>query len=336
MNVLLHRDSTERPSPPATRSPGRGGRARARRVATSPDQLPAIHAGTARWRAFVSKSARLLVAAACFVRLAHAASAQAMVAGDTVTVEYRALMTPDATQADVRRRAIEGALAESVRRVAGVHVQSGTLFSKEERQGAVKDDFVSVVQLDVRGRVVDYDVLEEDWVSTQLAGVGPQVYLRIRLRAMVAREVGAADAAFRLALSLNTATLIVRSDRPAENDEVVATVTSTMDASLTVVSIADDSVSVLFPNSVVGEAPIRAGEASAFPSTEWRERGLRLRASLPQGRALRREVIMAIAIRGPVQGFAGATTLELQRWLVGIPLERRAIATAVVEVRRTP
>jgi hypothetical protein len=278
---------------------------------------------------------RAVLLATALVGLATRATAQVgSVATDTVTVEYRALMTPDATQSDVRRRAIEGALAESVRRVAGVHVQSGTLFIKEERQGEVRDDFVSVVQLEARGRVVDYEVLEEDWVNTRHPELGAQLYLRVRVRAAVAHEVGQSDATFRLSISVNAPSLKVRSQRPAENDEMIVTATSSNEAALTLVSIADDSVVVLFPNSYITQTPVRAGQPTLFPSPDWRERGLRLRASLPAGRSMRREVVMAIAVRGEAIPFSGQTTMELQRWLVGIPLERRAIATAVVDVRR--
>ena len=270
-----------------------------------------------------------------FVSPATPISAQVEgVATDTVTVEYRALLTPDATPSDVRRRAIEGALAESVRRIAGVHVQTGTLSVKEERQGAVRDDFVSVVQLEARGRVVDYTVLEEAWVGTQHPELGAQMYLRVRVHATVAHEVGQPDAAFRLAIAVNAPSLVVRSQQPADNDELIVTLSSTADATLTLVSIADDSVTVLFPNSFVRQATLRAGEAATFPAVDWRERGLHLRASLPTERLARQEVVMAIAVRGAAVPFHGGTTLELQRWLVGIPLDRRAISTTVVELRR--
>ncbi|MEO7512396.1 MAG: hypothetical protein ABIZ91_11615, partial [Gemmatimonadaceae bacterium] len=43
---------------------------------------------------------------------------------DTVTVEQRVLMSPDVTPAQARRRALENALADAVRQVAGVRVQS--------------------------------------------------------------------------------------------------------------------------------------------------------------------------------------------------------------------
>lgn len=278
--------------------------------------------------------ARLSVALLVAVGATTAGAQGARGATDTVTVEYRALMTPEATQQDVRRRAIEGALAESVRRVAGVQLQSGTLLTKEERQGVVRDDFVSVVQLDARGRVVDYQVLDEEWVTSRHPELGAQVYFRVRVRAAVAREVGDADASFRVSIVLNSPALVVRSARATENDEMILSVTSSHDAALTLVSVADDSVTVLFPNEYVTEALVRAGEPITLPTDEWRRRGLRLRAYLPEGRSSRREVVMAIAVRGSTPSFRGMSVLELQRWLVAIPLGQRAVASAIVEVRR--
>ena len=115
----------------------------------------------------------------------------------------------------------------------------------------------------------------------------------------------------------------------------MATVTSTRDAYLTVLSIADDSVTVLFPNRYEPTLRAAAGTAMQVPSPSWREQGLRLRASLPVGRDARRELIAVIATRSAVAYPPGAATmLDLQRWLVRIPLDQRAIAFAAFEVRR--
>lgn len=278
--------------------------------------------------------------AACLMAIASGAAPAVVtaqrvaMAGDTVTVEYRALLTPDLTQADARRRAIEGALAEAVRRVAGVQVHSGTLAVTEERAGQLRDDFVSVVQLEASGRVVDYQILDEDWVTTRHPELGAQVYLRLRLRAVVAHEVGRPDAAFRLDLTANQPSLTVRSNRAPDNDELVVAVTASRASNLALFSVADDSVVALFPNEYVPRTPLSPGVSQQFPEDEWRNQGLRLRASLPEGRDARREVIMAVATRGDVPPFHGTTALELQRWLVSIPLEQRALATTVIEVRR--
>ena len=57
---------------------------------------------------------------------------------DSVTVEQRVLMTPELTPAEARRRAIDGALAEAVRRAAGVRVQSSALSTLDDVPGGAK------------------------------------------------------------------------------------------------------------------------------------------------------------------------------------------------------
>jgi hypothetical protein len=115
----------------------------------------------------------------------------------------------------------------------------------------------------------------------------------------------------------------------------VATVRSTRAAHLTIFVIADDSAQRLAPNDYVSSLPVSPGSAVEFPDAEWRARGLRMRATLPTGRAGRRELLMVVATRSPVPPpGARLSVLEVQRWLVRIPLEQRAIAFAPYEVRR--
>jgi hypothetical protein len=189
------------------------------------------------------------------------------------------------------------------------------------------------VQLDAAGRAVAYDVLRDEWVTTRHPELGPQLYYFVELRVAVAHDVGTADPGFRVLLELNSSVLRARR-RAADGDELVATVSSTAPASLTLVSIADDSARVLFPNEYVTDVRVGA-EALEVPTAEWRARGLRLRPELPAGVEARRELVLAVATRDGAP-FRGGTVLELQRWLASIPLERRALSYAVVEVRREP
>lgn len=253
-------------------------------------------------------------------------------AADTVVVEQRVLLAGEMTQADARRRAIEGALAEAVRRVTGVHVQSQILATKEERNGIVRDEFVSVVQLDAGGRAVGYDVLRDEWVTTKHPELGPQLYYLVALRVAVARDVGVADAGFRVSLTVNNDVLRARS-RPTDGDELVATVSASERAAVTLISIADDSARVLFPNDYVPMVTVDSAP-SELPAAEWRARGLRLRPALPTGTDERRELLLAVATRSGVAPFRGGTVLELQRWLASIRLDKRALSYAVVNVRR--
>ena len=178
-------------------------------------------------------------------------------------------------------------------------------------------------------------------------GPGGELRFEVRLLATVARDVGAPDPAFRVEATLNDALFFVEGAEPAGNAEVVVTASATRDAWLTVLAIADDSVQVLFPNALVGEVRASAGAPVEVPDAGWRSQGLRLRATLPAGRSRRREVVAVVATRDPVPPPApGRTTndagaadpsislLELQRWLVSIPADRRAVSFAAFEVRR--
>ena len=287
---------------------------------------------------------RRALAACAFLLAAHStAAAQSAIATDTATVEQRVLVAGETTPADARRRAIEGALAEAVRRVLGVRLQSAQIGIASDDGGRASDGFVSVVQLDAAGRAVDYRILHERWVP----GAGGELRYEVRLVATVARDVGAPDPAFRVDAELNDALFFVEGADPSANAEVVVTARATRDAWLTVLAIADDSVQVLFPNALVGELRAAADAAVEVPDAGWRAQGIRLRATLPTGRSSRREVVAVVATRDAVPPPArGRTTndagaadpsislLELQRWLVSIPADRRAVSFAAYEVRR--
>jgi len=261
---------------------------------------------------------------------------------DSVTVEQRVLMTPDLTAADARRRAIDGALAEAVRRVAGVHVQSSALSTITEqsgmvRDGAVRGGYSSVIQLDAAARAVDYRVIGEDWETRRAAGMDPQLYLRLRLTAVIERERGNADPAFRVDLALNAPRFDVRGTSASGNDELIALVSVTKPAQLVLFTIADDSAQRLFPNAYVQTVHLEGATQAELPDPEWRTRGLRLRATLPAGRTERQEILMAVALRAAIAlPAAELSVLDLQRWLVRIPLGDRAIAVVPYDVRRIP
>lgn len=287
-----------------------------------------------------SVALRLLAHAARPVVLALLLTAPARAraqGGDTVTVEQRVLMTPDLTPAAARRRAIDGALAEAARQVAGVTVRSTALSTLGERNGRVTGGYASVVQLEIAARAVDYRVLWEEWETLRPAGAAPQLYLRLSLRAVIAREIGNPDPAFTAELSLNAPRFIVRSGAQRTSDELIATVRTSHPAHLILLAIADDSVHRLFPNEYVRARSDAADMPVELPAPDWRERGLHLRATLPSGVDARDETLMLIATHSSVSPPPAATTvMALQRWLVGIPLGARAIAFTQYEVARDP
>ena len=285
---------------------------------------------------------RLAIALA-FAALAcpHDAGAQG---GDTVTVTQRVLVAGDVTPAEAKRRAIERVLAEAVRRVSGVRVQAAQLGVGDDRNGRVNDSFLSVVQLDAAGRATDYRILDETFHTERHPTLGAQLYLELRALVTVAREHGAIDPGFTVSVSLNDA-LFFDGGRSIEgNDELIATITSSQDAWLTVFGVVGDSAQLLLPNALMSDNRAVAARATELPAREWRDRGVHFRASLPPDETARRELVVVVATRTPVRFTSHARTgdaspasfpmMDIQKWLVTIPLDQRAIAFAAYEVRR--
>jgi hypothetical protein len=159
----------------------------------------------------------------------------------------------------------------------------------------------------------------------------------LQLRAVVEREVGTPDASFVVELTLNADRFAVRPGSVAAADEIIATVRTTRPAFLTLFAIADDSAQRLFPNEYLREVPVGGGAAMQLPDPEWRARGLHLRPTLPAGRATRRELLLVVATRTAVPPPPSALSLlELQRWLVRIPLGSRALAVAHYDAHSSP
>ena len=265
-------------------------------------------------------------------------------AGDTVTVTQRVLMAGDVTPAEAKRQALERALAEAVRRVSGVRVQAAQLGVGDDRNGRVNDSFMSVVQLDAAGRATDYRILDERFHTEQHPTLGAQLYLELRALVTIAREHGAIDPGFKVGVSLNDALFFDGGGSIDGNDELIATITSSQDAWLTVFGIVGDSAQLLLPNALMSDNHAVAGRATELPAREWRDRGVHFRASLPRDEKARRELVVVVATRKPVQ-FTTPTPLtdavsaafpmmDIQKWLVTIPLDQRAIAFAAYEVRR--
>jgi hypothetical protein len=263
---------------------------------------------------------------------------------DTVTVTQRVLVAGDVTPAEAKRQALEKALAEAVRRIAGVRVQASQLGVGDDRGGKARDSFLSVVQLDAAGRATDYRVLDDRFVTERHPALGAQVYYELRTLVTVAPEIGAADPGFTVAASLNDALFFDAGGSLEGNDELIASITASKDAWLTVFDVTGDSAQLLLPNAVMTDRRVAAGRAAELPSRDWRDRGVHFRAQLAPGESARRELLLVVATQSPVtfsadqRGDAGGSRaislMEIQRWLVTIPLEQRAIAFAAYEVRR--
>lgn len=257
--------------------------------------------------------------------------------GETVLIEQRVLLQDRLTPAAAKRRALEEAMAEAVRRVAGVRVQSSAVSTTTEDRNGTESHYRSVVQLDAAGRATHARVVEEAWETTRAPGIGDQLYYRATFSITVEREQGDPDPAFSVEASLPRADYIARAVDPKQNDELVATVASSQSARIYAFSIVEDSVSALVPNEFLAPVEARAGQRLELPDATWRARGLRFRVTLPPAGEPREELLAIVAVRGaaPPIPSNSMTVLEFQRWMVRIPAANRATGFVPYAVRRT-
>lgn len=243
-------------------------------------------------------------------------------------MEQRVTLTDQLTPAAAKRRALEEAMAEAVRRVVGVRVRSTTISTTTETNTGVSSDYRSIVQLDAAGRAVDVRAQRESWET-----VGNEVRFSGAWAITVERETGTPDPGFVLELALPVSVVRAPHAEVARNQELVATVTSSRQAHVVLASIVEDSVFVLLPNAYTGPVALGPQAPTELPPAEWRERGLRFRATRPPGERTRDELLVAVAVTGdPIPAFGGGSLLDFQRWLVQIPLDRRAVAFAPYSV----
>lgn len=285
----------------------------------------------------------LLTAACLLCSLAGTARAQ----GTWVEVERYEPLVGSRSSDDVKRDALYGAIAEAVRRVAGVRVQGTEFSSRTDSAGRVVDHYAEAVRLDAAGRATGWTVVKEEWSAAKPGTKGAAVVYHLMVRVRVEREAGTADAGFTVRVQPNSDRLRVRGADLKGNDELVARITATKRATLTVVIIVDDSVFVLAPSAYV-EAPEAApGATVEVPDAASREAGIRFRAALPAGVASRSELLAVVATLRPVPLMSGAgngqgrdtgvlTLGEFNKWLVGIPLDQRAVAQVAIEVQKVP
>lgn len=285
---------------------------------------------------------------ALFCLLLNTLSAEAQTSKKVVSSGYFPLL--ELSYKDARQQALNDAFSKAIAEAVGINVQSENYLSKSEVLDVNKQDskileaFSQVNRSVSYGHVVNYKVLEEKVEQREL-GDGQKIQaILIKVECEVVRDTEKPDPSFKLSLSLNK-NIFYSGDTRGEGTVVM--VESSMDAYVTIFCVSGDAVYVLFPNEQVTENKLAANKTSEFPSKEWRERGVSIRAELPEGVSHCVEMIFAIATKDPVQfkteqkigdygvvpTYKGAL-VELNRWLSQIPPSRRAEASDQYEIRR--
>jgi hypothetical protein len=283
----------------------------------------------------------LALAPALLLLCASAAPAQEAPAATTRVVVSAEVAATGRTPEQAWDEALQRARAEAVSRVSGFHVSAQDLRLRSETEEGILDAFSSLVHTSATGRILSERVHRSSRMDEEL-GVA---FYAVTLEAEVVPEQGARDSGFTLELTMEPDSHHLR-----DGEELRLALRSSRDGYLTVLNVlSEDRVALLFPNPFEEEGFVPAGKEVKVPGAEARRRGVRFRAYLPEGRERAAEMILAVVTRDPVPlDFPVATaaagelpsldyqgTLDLlNRWLVELPLDRRAEVTWQYEIHR--
>jgi hypothetical protein len=148
--------------------------------------------------------------------------------------------------------------------------------------------------------------------------------------------------------------VVVRTDAPEyvadeeDGDPMFIEVRSSADGFLTLLSSGTGpELTILAPNDLVAQLPVRAGVPLVFPLREWIRQGIELRPRVPEGVDVSQQAIFAVVTRRPVSlppydyGTGAPPTAAntiafrtFQAWLARLPAADRGVGQAFYTVRR--
>lgn len=240
------------------------------------------------------------------------------------------------TPEQARHEALQRARDEALVRTAGVRVAAQQLrLRAEEADGNVRDGFSSLVETSTEGRIVDESVT----YRTRLENDVP-VY-EATVVAVVELADGARDPGFTLHLATEPSSRTLR-----DGEDLALEVTASRRCYLTLIQIGSDGTpGLLIPNRFVAEIALEAGRTLRIPA---KSSEFRIRARIPEGRERDRERILAVATLDSVtftldieagnelstDAAAEKSFTALNRWLMRIPVARRAEALWEYEIGR--
>jgi len=242
------------------------------------------------------------------------------------TVEVSAeVFASGRTPEQARREALLRARDRAVAEVTGIHVAAQQLRLRSVDGSAVDDAFSYLVHTSTFGRIVEEQVVYD----TRLVD-GVPVY-RATLRAAVALEEGRADPGFVVDIEALPGTHALR-----DGEAVELRISASRDSFLTLLNVRDDgTVALLFPNAYAEDNHLAADGELTVPAPA---HAFRIEARLESGDAGGAEQLLAVATLDRVpfrlpaseaaelSGDGDPTLAALNRWLLQIPVERRAEA----------
>lgn len=201
-----------------------------------------------------------------------------------VIVDVEGVIGETENELDFRRRLIESAKEKAIEEVNGSFVKKSSVIVNRE---AVSVD----ISTSTKGEVRKLDIVEyiTPWNEYHKG--------KITIKALVISTEHFRDSNMNLDVNINK-------NKFFNNDEVVLDIKTNFDAYITIINIyEDDSVAILFPNSIMDKNFIKSNNRYKFPSDEMKNKGVSLMVGLPKNKKSTTEHIRIFASKKNVQLF---------------------------------
>ena len=257
------------------------------------------------------------------------------------------------TPAEGKKKAIEDARSEAIKKSVGIRVNQETfgvnfekLDYKNQNKNNSDESFLITSRSSSSGVILDEEIISEE---IEIDNISKFPIYHVKLKALVKREEGFVDPGFKIELGLNRDVFYDRGTS-GSNDEIEVYIKSTQDCYIYLFCrTEEDELIILFPNERINSnLLLEIGDKEQFMRV-MKNAGLNLALGLPPGKDVTSESLYLIATKdrvdfkslnftnyGEFKGIRNYKTamIDIMNWLVQIPLNRRTSSMISYEIRK--
>ena len=226
---------------------------------------------------------------------------------------------------EARREAEDNACREAIEHFSGVQVSSSSSYVLGESERMDVDKYSQIINSVSAGLILKKIPLMEPSVIPNTTD------MEVKLRVKVGQQKGKSDPKFKLKSSLDR-------EYYKHGEEMTISVTPSIDCHLNILNFSsNDSVYILFPNTLLENNFVKASEKFLLPSEEHRERGIRFRVGLLPGKEEDLEMIKILATKENIPftalssistiGTYESTAIDIIGWIMDIPRDQMTEST---------
>ena len=229
------------------------------------------------------------------------------------------------TPEQATRKAEDNACREAIEHFSGVQVSSSSSYVLGESERMDVDKYSQIINSVSAGLILEKMPLIKPRIIPE------SLDIEVKLKVKVGKQKGKSDPKFKLRSSLDR-------EYYKNGEEMTISVTPSIDCYLNILNFSsNDSVYILFPNTLLENNFVKAGEKFLLPSEEHRERGIRFRVGLLPGKEEDLEMIKILATKENIPftalssistiGTYESTAIDIIGWIMDIPRDQMTEST---------